>query len=133
MTTLRTQLNKDWKNVWSNGVSTIKLPFLQKTYDVISECLFKHPQQLRWVLRTHLCNFVVDKAYRDEADSGFIIQKYLDEEGAKMLEELEHNPDDEVPEEDGGFEQYEEEKHDMEGYKGFMPKDIKDQELEVGG
>jgi hypothetical protein len=42
--------------------------------------------------RVHLCNVVVDKGYKDEAESGFIIRKYLDEEGIKMLEELEHNP-----------------------------------------
>jgi hypothetical protein len=89
-------IKKDWKNVWSHGVSTVKLEFLQKTYDVISEGLFKHPSQLRWVLRTHLCNFVVDKTFPEDADSGFIIQKYLDDEGAKMLLDLEHNQDDEV-------------------------------------
>ena len=62
-----TAVKKDWKGVWENGVSTIKVEFLKNVYDIICEALFKHPKQLRWVLRTHLCNFVVDKAFRDEA------------------------------------------------------------------
>lgn len=77
-----------------------------------------------------MCNFVVDKGYRDEADSGFIIKKYLDEDGVKMLEDLEHNPDDDAPDmNSGGFEQYDESQDDKaprEEYKGFMPKGAMD-------
>jgi len=111
------------------------MSFLQKVYDVISECLFKHPQQLRWVLRTHLCNFVVDKAYRHEADAGFIIQKYLDEEGSKMLEDLEHNPDDEIEDSnEEGFDQYKESspaKEPAGEYRGFLPQSVKDEQNET--
>ena len=99
---------------------------------MISECLFKHNQQLRWVLRTHLCNFVVDKVERNEAETGFIIQKYLDEEGVKMLEDLEHNADDDVETpSDDGFKQYEEPMAPTTKpgeYRGFMPKNAMDEE-----
>ena len=89
-----TAITKDWKDVWKTGVNSIRIEFLTKVYNIISEGLFQYDSELRWVLRTHLCNFVVDKGYRDEADSGFIIKRFLDEEGIKMLKELEHNRDD---------------------------------------
>lgn len=92
-----------------------------------------YPKELRWVLRTHLLNFVVDKEYRDEADSGFIIRKYLDEEGVKMLAELEHSNIDQMPDSsEDGFQQYgdplgEEAKQDPGDYKGFMPKELREE------
>ena len=125
-------IERDWKNVWQNGVETIKMEFLQKTYTVICNVLDSHDKQLRWVLRTHLCNFVVDKGYRDEADAGFIIQKYLDENGVKMLAELEHSNLDEAPDtSDDGFNQYNDPlaptKEKPGEYNGFMPKDVRDE------
>eukprot|EP00344_Euplotes_crassus_P009527 CAMPEP_0197018956 /NCGR_PEP_ID=MMETSP1380-20130617/80409_1 /TAXON_ID=5936 /ORGANISM="Euplotes crassus, Strain CT5" /LENGTH=209 /DNA_ID=CAMNT_0042446273 /DNA_START=635 /DNA_END=1264 /DNA_ORIENTATION=+ len=130
-------IEKDWKNVWSDGVSTIKIEFIQKIYDAMCQRLEMYPKELRWVLRTHLLNFVVDKEFRDEADQGFIIRKYLDEEGVKMLSELEHSGIDQAPDSsEDGFQQYKDplldggdggDAGDAGEYKGFIPKQVRDE------
>lgn len=49
---------------------------------------------MKWVLRTHLCNTVVDATAIEDANSGFIIRDFLDDAGRQFLAELE-NVDDE--------------------------------------
>lgn len=34
-----TAIHKDWKNVWQNGVETLRMDFIKKVYNIISEQL----------------------------------------------------------------------------------------------
>ena len=84
-------VTKDWKNVWKIGTSLIRIEFFQKIYNVIYEVLEQNHEELRWVLKTHLCNYVSDQQFTSEASHGYIIKKFLNADVLKMLDDLEND------------------------------------------
>ena len=82
---------KDWKDVWKTGAGLIWIGFFQKVIEVIRQALDLNHEELRWVLKTHLCNYVNDQQFWSEASSGYIIKKFLNEDGLKMLDDLEND------------------------------------------
>ena len=43
------------------------------------------------MLKTHLCNYVNDSQFKDEASHGYIIKKFLNEDVQRMLDDLEND------------------------------------------
>lgn len=55
-------IQRDWKDVWGHGLSEINLEFYEDIGNIISSALdFKHIQELRWVLKSHLFSHVLGK------------------------------------------------------------------------
>ena len=53
-------IERDWKDVWANGLKMIYFGFYEQVYELLVRVLARHEEQLKWVLRTHLCNYVVE-------------------------------------------------------------------------
>lgn len=53
-------IEKDWKNVWTNGVKEIEIEFFGLTMEIVNRQLIKYEEELRWVLKTNLFTFVID-------------------------------------------------------------------------
>jgi hypothetical protein len=53
-------IDKDWKNIWANGVNEIEVSFFELTIDVVNKQLSRFDEEVKWVLKTNLFTFVID-------------------------------------------------------------------------
>ena len=75
-------IEKDWKNVWKQGVDEIEIEFFKLTIDVVGRMLKKYDEEVKWVLKTNLFTFVIDHVL--EGKSNQILNQLRQEEEEKL-------------------------------------------------
>ena len=57
---------------------------------MFNESLNENDAEVKWILKTQLCNYASDAQFKSETSHGYIIKRFLDEDGLEMLNKLEN-------------------------------------------
>lgn len=71
-------IEKDWKNIWKNGLEEINLEFFELTMEIVNRQLLKYEEEVKWVLKTNLFSFVINHVVEGRAN--ILLQKLKEEE-----------------------------------------------------